>query len=244
MIHAKPYAKLSDIYDKLMSHVDYKQWSEYVINLFQYANRDISRVADISMGTGNLIEYLTRYGYKCNGSDLSFPMVSQAKINEIRSNESLIVSDATQLAYNSSKFDAVLFLYDSINYLLEFELLEELFAEVYRVLNNGGVFIFDIITDFLCKTYYNNFNEKENWGDLGYTRHSFYNQDEKIQYNDFHIRIKDKIFFERHNQRVFAENDLKRIINNHNFNLMARLDDFTFITASKNSERIHYVCIK
>jgi len=244
MIQSKPYDKLSDIYDKLMSHVDYNQWAEYVINLFQYANRDVKQVIDISMGTGKLISILNRNEYNCFGSDLSFPMVLRASKRTKHSNNLFIVSDATQLAYSSLKFDATLLLYDSINYLMTFELLENLFNEVYRILNKGGIFIFDIITDFLCKTYYNNFNEKENWDNLGYSRHSFYNSDERIQYNDFHIDLGGKQYFERHRQRVYSENDLRQIIHKNNFDLLARLDDFTFLTANKNSERVHCVCVK
>ncbi len=244
MILTTPYEKLALIYDRLMSHVNYKQWAEYVRNLFQYADRDIKQIVDISVGTGSLIQYLNKSGYNCYGSDLSFLMILQAKAKLQISGNIFIVSDATQLAFASSKFDAVLFLYDSLNYLTTPELIESFLAEVKRILKEGGVFIFDIITDILCKTFYDNFEEQENWGDSGYVRHSYYNQEENIQYNDFKITIGGKKYFERHCQRIYSDIEIKKYLQKYSFEALAQLDDFTYLTANANSERIHYVCIK
>jgi len=244
MSQAQQYEKLAFIYDRLMLHVNYKHWAEYVINLFQYANLRVNEILDISMGTGKFLSHMNRFGYRCFGSDISYPMILQAKRYNTDFNRKFIVTDARQMAYSSAKFDAVLFLYDSFNYLLTFEELEKLFGEVNRVLKTGGVFIFDVITDFLCLTYYSNFNENENWADSGYIRHSFYDKINKIQNNDFKIMIGDEIYSEQHQQRVYSGKDLAKLVTKYNFGLAARLDDFTYLTANKNSERIHYVCVK
>lgn len=244
MTNSQPYEKLALIYDKLMSHVNYKLWAEYIKNLFQYADRDIKKIVDISVGTGNLLPFFENGDYAYFGSDLSIHMIRQARKKNELSQKPLIVSDATNISFSSKKFDAVLFLYDSLNYLPDIKSVNKLFGEVNRILKSGGVFIFDIITDILCQTYYNNFDEKETWGKKGYQRHSYYNQKERIQYNDFTIILGDKIFIEKHCQKVYMENEIQFYLKKNNLELLAQLDDFTYLTANESSERIHFVCVK
>lgn len=242
MLKFQPYNKLALIYDKLMSHVNYKNWAEYVINLFQYADLKIQSVIDISCGTGSLLTHFNNKKFDCWGSDISFPMTMQAQ-SKFDQNI-FMVNDVKYMAAKSNKFDAVLFLYDSLNYLRDEEQINYLFREVNRILVNGGIFIFDVITDLLCRTHYKNFEEEENWRDSGYIRHSFYNEINRIQYNDFRIFIGENVFLENHIQKVFSHSQISKFLNQNRFKLVAQLDDFSFCNSSDNSERIHYVCLK
>jgi hypothetical protein len=115
---------------------------------------------------------------------------------------------------------------------------------VNRVLNKDGLFIFDIITDLLCKTHYKNYEEQENWGDFGYIRHSFYDESNHVQHNDFRISIGKDVFYEGHIQNVFSESQISKFLNQNGFEILAQLDDFTFHHSDDESERVHYVCIK
>lgn len=242
MKNTQPYDKLAVIYDKLMSHVNYKIWADYIINLFQYSNIKINSIIDISCGTGSLLTNFLNKKYSFYGSDISLPMISQAK-NKFDCNV-FMVSDVKNLSIKSKKFDAVIFLYDSLNYMQNEIQINLLFKEVSRILHTGGVFIFDTITDLLCKTHYKNYEEEEKWKDSGYLRHSFYNDTSQIQHNDFHINIGSNVFFESHIQKVFSDAIIAESLNINNLELVAQLDDFTFHASDIDSERIHYVCIK
>jgi ubiquinone/menaquinone biosynthesis C-methylase UbiE len=237
-----PYDKLSLIYDKLMSHVNYKVWADYIIYLFQYSDIKIKSFIDISCGTASLLTNFVNKKYSFYGADLSFQMVSTAhtKFN----NSLFFVNDVKQMAIKSDSFDAVIFLYDSLNYMQDENQLNLLFEEVNRILNKGGVFIFDFITELLCKTHYKNFEEEETWGEFGYIRHSHYNENDKIQHNDFHISIGNETFIENHVQKVYSEIEIVKYLENNNFKIAAKLEDFTFHHSGDDSERIHYVCIK
>jgi SAM-dependent methyltransferase len=148
------------------------------------------------------------------------------------------------MAIKSGSFDAVLFLYDSLNYMQDENQLSLLFEEVNRILKKGGVFIFDFITELLCETHYINIDEEETWGEFGYIRHSHYNENDKIQHNDFRIIIGNDTFIENHVQKVFWDIEIAKYLDKINFEIAAKLDDFTFHNSSDDSERIHYVCIK
>ena len=155
-----------------------------------------------------------------------------------------MVNDVNYIATKSNKFDAVLFLYDSLNYMRDEKQIDGLFGEVNRILNKGGLFIFDIITDLLCKTHYKNYEERENWGDSGYIRHSFYDESTHLQHNDFRISIGKEVFLESHIQNVFSETQIYKSLKQNGFEIIAQLDDFTFRHSDDESERVHYVCIK
>jgi ubiquinone/menaquinone biosynthesis C-methylase UbiE len=237
-----PYEKLSLIYDNLMSHVNYKNWAKYIQNLFHFAENDIHKIIDVSCGTGSLLSFINQKKYSCYGSDISFPMVYQAK-KKITKNI-FLNSDSRNMALKSQSIDAVIFLYDSLNYLQDKNQLNQLFSEVNRILVNGGIFIFDIITELLCRTHYKNFEEEENWGHIGYIRHSYYNEKKHIQHNDFRIKIDGEIFFENHIQKVYSEEQIASVIDQSNFKIVGQFDNFTFVQSNDDSERIHYVCIK
>ncbi len=238
----QPYDKLALIYDKLMSHVNYKIWADYIISLFQYSDIKVNSLIDLSCGTGSLLTNFINKQYSFWGSDISFPMISQAQ--KKFDNTCLIVSDVKQIAFKPNSFDAVLLLYDSLNYMQNEEQIDKLFNEVNRILRKGGVFIFDVITDLLCKTHYKNFEEEENWGESGYLRHSHYNENINIQQNDFRITIGNNTFFESHIQKVFSDMKIVKCLNQNNFEIAAQLDDFTFHHSGDDSERVHNVCLK
>ncbi len=242
MNNSQPYDKLALIYDQLMCHVNYKHWAEYVINLFQYADIKINSIIDISCGTGSLLTYFDDKKYKRFGSDISYPMVKQAQ-NKFDQNI-FMVNDVKHIAIKSNKFDAVLFFYDSVNYLRDEKQVNNLLREVNRILVSGGVFIFDVITDLLCRTHYKNFEEEENWDDNGYIRHSFYDEVNHVQHNDFRIKIGKNFFLESHIQKVFSEEQISDALNANGFELVAQLDDFNFHHSDDDSERIHYICLK
>jgi len=242
MQKSQPYNKLALIYDQLMSHVNYKNWAEYVIKLFQYGNIKVKSVIDISCGTGSLLLHFDTKKFDRWGSDISYPMITkaQSKFNQ----NIFLTNDVKNIATKSNKFDAVIFLYDSLNYLRNEKQINSLFREVNRILVNGGIFVFDVITDLLCRTHYKNFEEEENWEENGYIRHSYYDEINHVQQNDFRIRIGKNIFFESHVQTVFSEEQISNAIKNNEFELTAQLDDFSFHISDDDSERIHYVCIK
>ena len=238
----QPYEKLALIYDQLMSHVNYKNWAEYITNLFQYADIKVKSIVDISCGTGSLLKYFDNNKYHYFGCDLSHAMIKQARSKFVQN--IFVVNDVNKIALKSNKFDSVLFLYDSLNYLQDEKQIDSLFQETNRILVSNGILIFDIITDLLCKTHYKNFEEEENWDECGYIRHSFYDEVNHVQHNDFRIKIGDEIFIENHLQKIFSEELISKSLNKNGFKIIAQLDDFNFHHSDDDSERIHYICVK
>jgi ubiquinone/menaquinone biosynthesis C-methylase UbiE len=244
MKKVQPYTKLAQIYDKIMDHVDYRRWSNYLKSLFKYSDIEVQQVLDLSFGTGNILPHIHANNLRLIGSDLSRDMIQQYKAKEKVNLIPLFVNDARNIAVNDCTFDVVLFLYDSINYIKEKSDLDQLLGEIKRILRLGGIFIFDTITDYHCKIYYNNSHESEFWNGAGYYRHGYYDAEIKIQTTQFEIILGDESYLEIHKQYIYSIEDLINVLLQHEFQISGLFQNFTFTKSKSDAERVHFVCKK
>ena len=99
------------------------------------------RILELACGTGSLLARLRGPGRSVVGLDLSMEMLLEAK--KKGGGSGLINASMTALPFRRS-FDLVLCLYDSMNYLLEDEGLAGAFREARSLLDEEGVFLFDL----------------------------------------------------------------------------------------------------
>lgn len=90
---------------------------------------------------------LARRGYEVAGTDLSRPMLHEArkKAKEAGLKIPFHCQDVAKLRMRR-KFDLAISLYDSLNYVLEDEALLGAFKSIRRALKPGGLFFFDLNT--------------------------------------------------------------------------------------------------
>lgn len=72
------YAKLAEIYDYLVSGIDYEEWADYIEEILRKFSSPTKYVADLACGTGNTTLPLARRGYVVYGIDLSPAMLAKA----------------------------------------------------------------------------------------------------------------------------------------------------------------------
>jgi ubiquinone/menaquinone biosynthesis C-methylase UbiE len=237
------YSKLARIYDRVMSHVNYKMWAEYVNNLFQFSDIKVTTVLDISCGTGKHIKFLKARRRHITGADYSYPMLRIAQKNT-DINQNLVTTDARTTAFKDDSFDAVLMLYDSINYLLTEKEVHLLLTEVYRILKAGGIFIFDFVTEKGLKDCYNDYFESNSWNGLAYERHSWFSSNDHLQHNEFIFLFNGQSFKESHIQKIYDHDTWRRLVKKSKMKLSREFSNFSFLAADKQSERIHFICRK
>jgi ubiquinone/menaquinone biosynthesis C-methylase UbiE len=242
MREVNPYEKLAYIYDRLMDHVDYKYWAIYILDLINQSELKVQSIIDLSCGTGNLIPYFDGIIDKIWGCDQSKPMIFQSreKIKDL----SFFVNDVKQMAIKDNSADCALLLYDSLNYINNVRDLKMTLREIHRIIKEGGMFIFDIVSETHCKEYYGDYHESEYWDNLGYTRHSYFDQEEGIQINDFRIVLKGKTYFEKHIQKVYSIDFLNKILCEHSFEIVNIFNEFSFEGVNEKSGRMHFVCLR
>ena len=137
-------------------HADYddfarvynKYWAGFSIRvvpiLDQLALNDYPQgvaILDLCCGTGQLAYALTERGYKVAGVDGSKQMLNYARINAPKATFHCADVRCFELP---TKFAISFSTYDSLNHLLTHKDLENVFRNVYRQLETGGVFVFDM----------------------------------------------------------------------------------------------------
>ena len=130
----KEYEYLAKYYDYLLGDEDaFSLWLKYI------EEEDFKTCLELASGSGVMAKLLKEKGHDVIASDISLEMKEAAKEN----------FDGEYLILNmidfklDKKFDLILCICDSLNYLYEEE-LEPMFKNVYEHLNKGGRFIFDM----------------------------------------------------------------------------------------------------
>jgi SAM-dependent methyltransferase len=100
-----------------------------------------SRILDVCCGSGHVTKELVRRGYRVTGIDSSAELIALARRD--LPGVDLQMQDATVLDLES-RYDAAISTFDSLNHILTVEDLGKVLVGVHRVLEPGGLFIFDM----------------------------------------------------------------------------------------------------
>ena len=141
------YHALAESYDRLTGDVDYRQTVDFYRQIWQKAGCNPRTAVDLACGTGSVALLLAREGMKVTAVDLSEEMlcVAQQKAQELSQPPVFICQNLRDL-YLPRGVDLAVCALDSLDYILDPEDCAEAIRRVYRVLNPGGIFIFDVNT--------------------------------------------------------------------------------------------------
>ena len=104
-------------------------------------------ILDLACGEGSFAILMSKEGYQVTGADRSESMlrIARERAEEEQVQVEFLNVDMRSLTFND-KFDLITCWFDSLNYLLELQELEQTFQGVSRSLKYGGLFIFDMNT--------------------------------------------------------------------------------------------------
>lgn len=143
------YTGFAAVYDTFMDNVPYGEWCEYLTGLLKENGVESGLVLDLGCGTGSLTELLAARGYDMIGIDYSEEMLELAAGKRAESGQ-----DILYLCQDMREFElygtvrAVVSICDCINYITDPADLAEVFSLVNNYLDPGGVFIFDLNTEY------------------------------------------------------------------------------------------------
>lgn len=230
-----------------MNHVKYDLWFKLIQNIVsRYFPNNKPEILELGGGTGVLAKMLCKKGYPYLGSDYSTSMCREAHKKGLP----FFCADARSLPVKK-KFSLIIFLYDGINY---FETLDDykcLFNETYYHIDSNGYFLFDITTETNSINNFFDMIDAEDFGESSYIRHCYFNNERKIQHNDFTIYTKSPInnsLYEKnseyHSQRIFSVEEILRVVPKNLFTIPGIWDNFSFDKYNNRSERIHFLLKK
>ena len=129
-----------DLYSKVEHLLGIEESTAYLHTLYTEVlyNYDVKTLLDVGCGRGDLMEKFQKFDIVCDGIDLSELMVQKAK-------EKGLSAEHKSVCQVDKKYDAVVSVFDVLNFVSPDE-LEGFIDCVHEVLNEDGVFVFDINT--------------------------------------------------------------------------------------------------
>jgi SAM-dependent methyltransferase len=158
------YEAFAAIYNEFNASNDYEMWVGRTLlpELHKYGLQDGGKALDVGCGTGRAFQPLLRRGWQVWGCDLSPAMLERAA--EAGGAEvPLQVADMRELP-RIDRFDLVLSLNDSVNYLLGDSDLVSALKGMRANLAAGGLLVFDVNSFSTYSTGYTEVREVEHEG--------------------------------------------------------------------------------
>lgn len=141
------YHDLAASYDRLTNDVDYPAVVAFYRRILEREGLHPRTAVDLACGTGSVSVLLTREGLNVTGVDMSEEMLTVAwEKSQALPNPPLFVRQKLQQLRLPRGVDLAVCALDSLDYILDPAECAGAIRRVYRALNPGGIFIFDVNT--------------------------------------------------------------------------------------------------
>lgn len=239
---ATPYDALAAGYDVVMEHVDYAMWAAYVHDLIQRHAPDARNVLELGCGTGSLaleLQPLGPYRYAATDGSAAMIRVAERKADVFGGDVQFAVADFTDFRTDAPA-DAIVLVYDGLNYLTDSADVGRLFACAARALRPGGLFVFDISTPANSANNEADFEDEGQAEGFAYVRRSRYDAQARLHTTEFELTVLGQTFDETHVQRAYALAEIRALLPPA-LEEVAAYDGFSDAPATEQSERVHLV---
>ena len=141
------YHALAVSYDRLTNDVDYEATVAFYKEILKREGLKPRTAVDLACGTGSVTAILAKQGWEVIGVDLSEEMLTVAmeKVMDMEHPPRFICQALQELKLPRA-VDLATCALDSLDYITDPEDCAEAIRRVYKVLNPGGIFIFDVNT--------------------------------------------------------------------------------------------------
>jgi len=141
------YHNLAVSYDRLTNDVDYEATVAFYNAILNRERLHPRTAVDLACGTGSVTAILARQGLQVIGVDMSEEMLTVAmeKVMDMAQPPRFICQKLQEL-YLPRGVDLAVCALDSLDYVTDPADCKEAIRRIYKVLNPGGIFIFDVNT--------------------------------------------------------------------------------------------------
>lgn len=241
------YNSFAQVYDKFMQDVPYGEWVDYLGQIYSKYGHTPKLVLDLGCGTGNVTNIMARKGIDMIGIDISEDMLGIAKQKAYNDKLDILYLNQDMREFELyGTVDSVISICDSINYLLDEQDILQTFKLVNNYLDPGGLYIFDMNTEYKYREVLGDNNYTEVLDDSAYIWENYYDEDDRInEYSmTFFIETEDgfyRKYEENHFQKAYSIPCIKDLIQKAGLEFIDVFDAYTFTKPTEASERVFFV---
>jgi ubiquinone/menaquinone biosynthesis C-methylase UbiE len=242
MATVKTYDKFAEVYDKIMSGNFYKDYFIFIEKAMKNLKFKPRNILEVACGTGRLMEIFHKKGYPIEGVDLSEGMLRMAKKKGLKVHRGNMINFKL-----NKKYDLVLNVFDSLNYVQKSSDLQKCFETANRHMTDKGIFIFDMNSDFkinkIIPTFGVEYHHVGNY-DLIWLNHHKPNKwiSEMILFSK--ANGKYERFYEKHVEKAYRLSEVKKLLKAADFEILGIYSDAEFSRVTKTSRRWRFIARK
>ncbi|MEP6754811.1 MAG: class I SAM-dependent methyltransferase [Chthonomonadales bacterium] len=252
MSNSEPTSFLSvaPLYDTIMRDVPYKHWVRYLRRILHVRNLKPQSVLDLACGTGSVSCILAEDKLQVTGVDLSGAMidVARAKAEKKKLKIRFEVQDAAKLDLDN-RYDLCISFFDSLNYITDRDQLAAAFHGVFQHLNPGGLFIFDVNTEYALENSFFDQNNLDSKDRLRYIWRSEYDSATRLCTVSMRFFYREKNGIdsevrETHLQRAYDEVEIRMLLSDAGFVDIVTYNAYSLNQVSERTDRMFVVAAK
>lgn len=239
------YEYLSQVYNELMSDVDYGKWTSYLDGFLK--RYSVKSIFETGCGTGAVTCALYKLGYDITASDISPEMLKTASENARKRgcDITFVLQDMRSIEVGN-KVDAVISACDGPNYL-DPPGLKSFAQSAFGALNERGVVLFDISSGYKLRrmdgeVYF------DDGDDASCIWQNTYDISSGSLLMDLTLFIRRGELFERfseqHTQYAYDADFVKQIFLSAGFEDVLSFECFTDNAPNEKTDRIQFLCCK
>ena len=237
------YHALAASYDRLTNDVDYDATVDFYYEILRREGLDPCTAVDLACGTGSVALRLAQRGLRVTAVDMSWEMLMVAQQKALEADVyPQFACQKLQELHLPRGVDLAVCALDSMDYILDPDDCQKAIQRVYKALNPGGCFIFDVNTpeklramdgqvfldeddDVYC-VWRGEFDEASNI--CSYGMDLFHRQGDLWQRS-----------FEEHREYAYSAQQLTGYLRNAGFTSIAVYGDRTFAAPREGEQRIY-----
>ncbi|MBR1810527.1 MAG: class I SAM-dependent methyltransferase [Clostridia bacterium] len=243
------YKAFAYVYDRLTQNVNYKERADYICSLLAGCGIKAGILLDLACGTGSMAELFAARGYDVIGVDISEEMLAQAQQKKYEKGLDILYlrQDMRSLDLFGSIKCAVCSL-DSINHLASAKDVGRAFYSVGFFMEKNGILIFDVNTAYKHKNILADNTFIYDMDDV------YCVWQNRLDNADGHVDIHLDVFeadgelYARFDEDIteycYDDETLTALLQQSNFEVLARYGELTTDAPQADEQRVYYVCRK
>ena len=243
------YGRFAEIYDEFMMEMPYDEFTAFTEDLAVKHGVSAESVLDICCGTGSALQHYARKGYDCTGVDASAGMLKVARSKSRLNGYDIAYHRMDMRALRiKRRFPLVTCMFDSINYLTRAGDIRKFLAGVFRVMETGGIFIFDMNTDYAFRKRWGNRSFSRR--DITITSYIKCNYEVKTGFAAMDLNIiresgrRFEYIQERHVEKAYPSGSMKRMLREAGYGSVEVYSDRSFAKPGASADRVWFAAVK